>query len=189
MALTRPTTAAEETMEKIKMSKHLPRELSNVKIVYSRAEDGRDSMFIKNCIPKSKFNIFGAVGREDMEFVFYSLLLLIDVNADKLKGMCNEKWLMEVIGCIKVDDRSKMNMIMTGEPHKKIEIRMVKWGKIEMMNLIEAGAKRDCQNGVYLYISEALKLVKHMANTLDIGDSPMTDRFTTVKDIDEDDFF
>ena len=189
MALRKPTTAVKEIMEKIKMDKPLAKQLSNFKVVYCRPEDGRDSIVIRNCFPTAKFNCFGVAGREDMEYVLHSLLAIIDVNIDKLRGECNGKWIEEVLECIKVDDRSKMRKVTMDEPHGKIEIRLTNSGKIEMLNLIELSVKRDCQNGIYLYISEALKLVKHMANELDIGDSRITDRFSTIKDIKDDNFF
>ena len=165
-----------EQMEKVKAEKLFVKKLGGTKIVYSPPEEGRDCMVVRNFNRDIKYGCFVVRGRVDMEYTFHSILALLDKNQDKLKAECGgcSIWLSDVLSCIKEDDRMKM-VRTSDQQNKLVEVRLTKGNLIWLMNI-----QPDDQNGtvsteVYLFISDALKLVQHMENKLNIGDSTITE--------------
>ena len=177
-------------MEKVKAEKLFVKTLGGNKMVYSPPEEGRDCMVVRNFTNDAKYGCFGVRGRVDMEYTFHSILARLDENQEKLKAECSgcSAWMKDVLSCIKEDDREKMARTSV-QQNKLVEVRLTKANSIWLMNIKPDDEKRTVSAGVYLYVSDALKLVQHMANELDIGDSVITDRFSSVVNFEDDDFF
>ena len=180
----------EEQMENIKAEKLFVKALGGNKIVYSPAEEGKKCMVIRNFNRDVKYGCFGVRGRVDMEYTFHSILALLNENQEKLKAECGacSIWLSDVLSCIKLDDHNKMAQTRV-EKNELVEVTLTRNNSIRLMNIQPGDGKRTIRAGVYLFLSDALKLLQHMANELNIGDSPITNRFSCVENFDDDNFF
>ena len=180
----------EKQMENVKAEKLFVRQLGGNKIVYSPAEEGKNCMVVRNFNRDVKYGCFGVRGRVDMQYTFYSILALLDKNQEKLKAECGacSTWLSDVLSCIKEDDRMKMARTRD-EQNKLVEVTLTRNNSIRLMNIQPDDKKRAIRAGVYLFLSDTLKILQHMANELNIGDSPITNRFSCVENFDDDNFF
>ena len=187
---TRSKLSPEEQIEKVKEEKLFVKTLGGNKLVYSPPEEGRDCMVVRNFTRDVKYGCFGVRGRVNMEYAYHSILARLDENQERLKKEVSgcSAWMSDVLSCVKEDDRQKMART-SEEQNELVEVRLTKGNAIWLMNIQPDDEKRTVSAGVYLFVSDALKLVQHMANELNIGDSPITDRFSSVVNFGHDSFF
>ena len=138
------------------------RSLSKTQVVYSRDDD---SIIIRDLYPNTKFHRFGIHGVNQLEQAFFQILNELDVHReDLLKNMryCGERLRTLLDGISEADRedmRSNSERFKSNYPTTSIKVKNTECPKLAMLKF---GDEKELQYRVYLFISNAVTLIKHM---------------------------
>ena len=138
------------------------RSLSKTQVVYSRDDD---SIIIRDLYPDTKFHRFGIHGVNQLEQVFYQILSELSAHReDLLKNMRygGERLRTLLDGLSETDRedmRSNSELFKNNYPTTSIRVKNTESPKLAMLKF---GDEKELQYGVYLFIGDAVTLIKHM---------------------------
>lgn len=153
------------------------RSLAKTKVVYSRRGDEADTLVVRDLYPGARFCRFGMKGSEQLEQIFYIILgMLNEHRATLLKRMrFGGDTLRELLDGLSDADRDGMRKALEGYntntvlSTKKIELK--KLDTFPQFELLQYKTDGKTADGIYLFASEAVKLVKHMNTVFSISKS------------------
>ena len=192
---TAPPSELEE-MERMKLLvKPNAYELSNMKIVYNLEKDDEKNLIVRSIRDGEKYASFGVSGEQAVNYVYYATLAILDTHKEQFqeKAKFGGDKLLALLRRISNEDREKMNQLLTPDgslielptTHLKISGNFAPQVAVMTMHINE-DLERVMKTGVYLHLSESIKLVRYMNSTMNIGNSDLGTNFVIRKYEDED---
>lgn len=172
--------------------------LSKSKVIYNREDDDIVNVIVRSIKTDTKFNAFGVGGEEAVKYVYYGSLAVLDAHKEEFakKSKYGGDKLIALLDRISPEDREEMQRLVNSDgsinelPDTSVQ-RAGKFAPQVMMKKTEkngddgGGDAVKKVNGVYLYMSEAVNMVKYMNSTMNIGNSPLRVAYE-VKTCDDD---
>ena len=192
---TAPPSELEE-MERMKLLvKPNAYELSNMKIVYNLEKDDEKNLIVRSIRDGEKYASFGVSGEQAVNYVYYATLAILDSHKEQFqeKAKFGGDKLLALLRRISNEDREKMNQLLTPDgslielPTTFLKISGNFAPQVAVMTMhINEDLERVMKTGVYLHLSESIKLVRYMNSTMNIGNSDLGTNFVIRKYEDED---
>ena len=168
--------------------------LGKTKVAYSRSGEEEDTLIVRDLHSGTRFDRFGVKGTAQLERVFYAILdLVLDNRKTLLKRMrYGGDALRNLLDGLSNDDFDGMSTAHDAlAPTMKIELKKI--DTQPQLALFQYDDDKTLKNGIYLYVSEAVKLVKHMNDVFAFSKSSCLSVFkgtaSKVEKYTSDDFF
>lgn len=143
--------------------------LAKTKVAYSRRGEEEDTLVVRDLYNATRFDRFGVKGVDQLERVFYIILdALNEHRTTLLKRMrFGGDALRDLLDGLSDSDRDGMRAALDEydaiSSTTKIELKKLE--TCPQLSLMQYTEKGNLKNGIYLFVSEAMKLVKHMNAT------------------------
>ena len=165
--------------------------LGKTKVAYSRNGE-KDTLIVRDLYSGTRFDRFGVKGIAQLERVFYAILALMQDNRKTLlkRMRYGGDALHSLLDGLSNDDLDGMSTALGAlAPTIKIELKKIETQP--QLALFQYDDEKTLKNGIYLYVSEAVKLVKHMNDVFAFSKSTCLSMFkdTPVEKYTSDDFF
>ena len=168
--------------------------LGKTKVAYSRSGEEEDTLIVRDLYSGTRFDRFGVKGTAQLERFFYAILdLVLDNRKTLLKQMrYGGDALRNLLDGLSNDDFDGMSTAHDAlAPTMKIELKKI--DTQPQLALFQYDDDKTLKNGIYLYVSEAVKLVKHMNDVFAFSKSSCLSVFkeapSKVEKYTSDDFF
>ena len=170
--------------------------LGKTKVAYSRSGEEEDTLIVRDLYSGTRFDRFGVKGTAQLERVFYAIVALVyDNRKTLLKRMrYGGDALRNLLDGLSKDDLDRMSTARDAlAPTIKIELKKIETQPQLAMFQYDDDEDKALKNGIYLYVSEAVKLVKHMNDVFAFSKSSCLSVFkeapSKVEKYTSDDFF
>ena len=166
--------------------------LGRTKVVYSRRGEEKDTLIVRDMYGDTCFDRFGVKGVTQLERVFYAIISVLSEHRTMLlkRMRYGGDALWNLLDGLSDNDRDEMkNALEAIAPTMKIELKKIE--TYPQLTLFQYNDDKTLKNGIYLYVGEAVKLVKHMNDlfTFSKSESLSTLKVTPIKKYENDDFF
>ena len=143
--------------------------LSKSKVCYNRRGDEDDTLVFRELYPNAKFDRFGVKGIEKLKWIFYFLLGIMSEQQEKIAKKKDEdrSKLDALFSRLKQEDRDEMKKAMREEDQfiSTIKIGLTNLDTYPQVKLLQYNDKGKVTNGIYLFVNEAVRAIRHM-NTI-----------------------
>ena len=170
--------------------------LGKTKVAYSRSGEEEDTLIVRDLYSGTRFDRFGVKGSAQLERVFYAIVALVHGNRKTLlkRMRYGGDSLRNLLDGLSKDDLDRMSTARDAlAPTIKIELKKIETQPQLAMFQYDDDEDKALKNGIYLYVSEAVKLVKHMKDVFAFSKSSCLSVFkeapTKVEKYTSDDFF
>ena len=170
--------------------------LSKTKVAYSRSGEEEDTLIVRDMYRGTRFDRFGVKGIAQLERVFYAIIGLMNEHRTMLlkRMRYGGDALWNLLDGLSDEDREGMRHALNSlEPSIKIELKKIE--TCPQLALLQYKGDDDndksLKNGIYLYVGEAVKLVKHMNDVFAFSKSESLSmvKVAPVEKCANDDFF
>ena len=170
--------------------------LSKTKVAYSRSGEEEDTLIVRDMYKGTRFDRFGVKGIAQLERVFYAIIGLMNEHRTMLlkRMRYGGDALWNLLDGLSDEDREGMRHALNSlEPSIKIELKKIE--TCPQLALLQYKGDDDndksLKNGIYLYVGEAVKLVKHMNDVFAFSKSESLSmvKVAPVEKCANDDFF
>ena len=170
--------------------------LGKTKVAYSRSGEEEDTLIVRDLYSGTRFDRFGVKGSAQLERVFYAIVALVHDNRKTLlkRMRYGGDALRNLLDGLSKDDLDRMSSAHDAlAPTIKIELKKIETQPQLAMFQYDDDEDKALKNGIYLYVSEAVKLVKHMNDVFAFSKSTCFSMFkdtpSKVEKYTGDDFF
>ena len=170
--------------------------LGKTKVAYSRSGEEEDTLIVRDLYSGTRFDRFGVKGTAQLERVFYAIVALVHGNRKTLlkRMRYGGDALRNLLDGLSKDDLDRMSTAHDAlAPTIKIELKKIETQPQLAMFQYDDDEDKALKNGIYLYVSEAVKLVKHMNDVFAFSKSSCLSVFkeapSKVEKYTSDDFF
>ena len=170
--------------------------LGKTKVAYSRSGEEEDTLIVRDLYSGTRFDRFGVKGSAQLERVFYAIVALVHGNRKTLlkRMRYGGDSLRNLLDGLSKDDLDRMSTARDAlAPTIKIELKKIETQPQLAMFQYDDDEDKTLKNGIYLYVSEAVKLVKHMNDVFAFSKSSCLSVFkeapSKVEKYTGDDFF
>ena len=170
--------------------------LGKTKVAYSRSGEEEDTLIVRDLYSGTRFDRFGVKGSAQLERVFYAIVALVHGNRKTLlkRMRYGGDSLRNLLDGLSKDDLDRMSTARDAlAPTIKIELKKIETQPQLAMFQYDDDEDKALKNGIYLYVSEAVKLVKHMNDVFAFSKSSCLSVFkeapSKVEKYTSDDFF
>ena len=170
--------------------------LGKTKVAYSRSGEEEDTLIVRDLYSGTRFDRFGVKGSAQLEHVFYAIVALVHGNRKTLlkRMRYGGDSLRNLLDGLSKDDLDRMSTAHDAlAPTIKIELKKIETQPQLAMFQYDDDEGKALKNGIYLYVSEAVKLVKHMNDVFAFSKSSCLSVFkeapSKVEKYTSDDFF
>ena len=170
--------------------------LGKTKVAYSRSGEEEDTLIVRDLYSGTRFDRFGVKGSAQLERVFYAIVALVHGNRKTLlkRMRYGGDSLRNLLDGLSKDDLDRMSTARDAlAPTIKIELKKIETQPQLAMFQYDDDEDKALKNGIYLYVSEAVKLVKHMNDVFAFSKSSCLSVFkeapSKVEKYTGDDFF
>ena len=170
--------------------------LGKTKVAYSRSGEEEDTLIVRDLYSGTRFDRFGVKGTAQLERVFYAIVALVHGNRKTLlkRMRYGGDALRNLLDGLSKDDLDRMSTARDAlAPTIKIELKKIETQPQLAMFQYDDDEDKTLKNGVYLYVSEVVKLVKHMNDVFAFSKSSCLSVFkeasSKVEKYTSDDFF
>ena len=170
--------------------------LGKTKVAYSRSGEEEDTLIVRDLYSGTRFDRFGVKGSAQLERVFYAIVALVHGNRKTLlkRMRYGGDSLRNLLDGLSKDDLDRMSTARDAlAPTIKIELKKIETQPQLAMFQYNDDEDKALKNGIYLYVSEAVKLVKHMNDVFAFSKSSCLSVFkeasSKVEKYTSDDFF
>ena len=170
------------------------RSLAKMKVVYSRRGEEEDTLIVRDMYTGARFDRFGVKGVDQLEQIFHVILgMLSEHRTTLLKRMrFGADALRHLLDGLSDEDRDGMRAAHDDfniTPSMKIELKKLE--TCPQLELLQYTADKSLANGIYLYVGEAVKLVKHMNTVFAFSKSKCLsfDKGAPIEKYTDDQFF
>ena len=170
--------------------------LGKTKVAYSRSGEEEDTLIVRDLYSGTRFDRFGVKGTAQLERVFYAIVALVHDNRKTLlkRMRYGGDALRNLLDGLSKDDLDRMSTARDAlAPTIKIELKKIETQPQLAMFQYDDDEDKALKNGIYLYVSEAVKLVKHMNDVFAFSKSTCFSVFkeapSKVEKYTSDDFF
>ena len=140
--------------------------LGKTKVAYSRNGEEEDTLIIRELYSGTRFDRFGVKGIAQLERVFYAIVALVHGNRKTLQKQMRYGGdaLRNLLDGLSEDDLDRMSTAHDALAKTiKIELKKIETQPhLVLFQDDDDDEGKTLKNGIYLYVSEAVKLVKHM---------------------------
>ena len=139
--------------------------LGKTKVAYSRSGEEEDTLIVRDLYSGTRFDRFGVKGSAQLERVFYAIVALVHGNRKTLlkRMRYGGDSLRNLLDGLSKDDLDRMSTARDAlAPTIKIELKKIETQPQLAMFQYDDDEDKALKNGIYLYVSEVVKLVKHM---------------------------
>ena len=139
--------------------------LGKTKVAYSRSGEEEDTLIVRDLYSGTRFDRFGVKGSAQLERVFYAIVALVHGNRKTLlkRMRYGGDSLRNLLDGLSKDDLDRMSTAHDAlAPTIKIELKKIETQPQLAMFQYNDDEDKALKNGIYLYVSEVVKLVKHM---------------------------
>ena len=167
------------------------KKLSRSKVMCSRRGDEADTFIIRDLYPSAQFDRFGIKGIEKLKWTFYRILSIMNEKQSVLMdGTVGIGGLSKLLDSLDQEDRDEMmkTIDMYGNGSMTISWNSLSsFPQLKMMQYIDG----QVANGIYLFVSDALKAIRHMNAIFRFSTNPHLLPVETepIKKCKTDDFF
>ena len=170
--------------------------LGKTKVAYSRSGEEEDTLIVRDLYSGTRFDRFGVKGSAQLERVFYAIVALVHGNRKTLlkRMRYGGDSLRNLLDGLSKDDLDRMSTARDAlAPTIKIELKKIETQPQLAMFQYDDDEDKALKNGIYLYVSEVVKLVKHMNDVFAFSKSSCLSVFkeapSKVEKYTSDDFF
>ena len=171
--------------------------LSKTKVAYSRSGEEEDTLIVRDMYRGTRFDRFGVKGIAQLERVFYAIIGLMNEHRTMLlkRMRYGGDALWNLLDGLSDEDREGMRHSLNSlEPSIKIELKKIETcPQLALLQYKDDDDDKDkpLKNGIYLYVGEAVKLVKHMNDVFAFSKSESLSmvKVAPVEKCANDDFF
>ena len=171
--------------------------LGKTKVAYSRSGEEEDTLIVRDLYSGTRFDRFGVKGSAQLERVFYAIVALVHGNRKTLlkRMRYGGDSLRNLLDGLSKDDLDRMSTARDAlAPTIKIELKKIETQpQLTLFQYDDNDEGKALKNGIYLYVSEAVKLVKHMNDVFAFSKSTCFSMFkdtpSKVEKYTGDDFF
>lgn len=170
--------------------------LAKTKVVYSRRGEEKDTLVVRDLFPRARFDRFGIKGIDQLKRIFYIILgTASEHRTTLLKRMrYGGDAFRSLLDGLSNDDREGMRTALDDvdnsiTPSMKITLKNLE--TYPQLELLQYDADGTLANGIYLYVGEAVKLVKHMNSVFAFSKSDCLSfvKAAPIKKYTDDNFF
>ena len=168
--------------------------LSKSKVVYNRRGDEDDTLVFRELYPSATFDRFGVKGIEKLKWIFYFLLGIISEQQEKIKKDEDRSRLDVLFSGLNQEDRDEMKKAMREKDQfipSTARIRLTNMDTYPQVKLMQCDDQGRVTNGIYLFVNEAVRAIRHMNTIFKFSESPSLLPLETVpiEKCQSDDFF
>ena len=168
--------------------------LSKSKVVYNRRGDEDDTLVFRELYPSATFDRFGVKGIEKLKWIFYFLLGIISEQQEKIKKDEDRSRLDALFSGLNQEDRDEMKKAMREKDQfipSTARIRLTNMDTYPQVKLMQCNDQGRVTNGIYLFVNEAVRAIRHMNTIFKFSESPSLLPLETVpiEKCQSDDFF
>ena len=169
--------------------------LSKTKVAYSRSGEEEDTLIVRDMYRGTRFDRFGVKGIAQLERVFYAIIGLMNEHRTMLlkRMRYGGDALWNLLDGLSDEDREGMRHALNSlEPSIKIELKKIETcPQLALLQYKDEDDDKSLKNGIYLYVGEAVKLVKHMNDVFAFSKSESLSmvKVAPVEKCANDDFF
>ena len=167
--------------------------LSKSKVCYNRRGDEDDTLVFRELYPSATFDRFGVKGIEKLKWIFYFLLGIISEQQEKIKKDEDRSRLDALFSGLNQEDRDEMKKALREKDKfiSIIKIRLTNMDTYPQVKLMQCDDQGRVTNGIYLFVNEAVRAIRHMNTIFKFSESPSLLPLETVpiEKCQSDDFF
>ena len=184
--------------KKIKEEKPNYSSLARNKVAFSRVKDPNDTLVLRDISSKTVYDHFGVKGQADIEAVFYAILAILKSYAAEILPnlQFDQKLLNDLLAKMSREDAATViSLIKESENADTFTFQSCKVCYVSkefpVIGLFNLTGNGDVKNGLYLFTSEAIKLLKHIVKYFHVSENPaLIDAPTAnIESYKDDDFF
>ena len=165
--------------------------LSKSKVVYNRRGDEDDTLVFRELYPSATFDRFGVKGIEKLKWIFYFLLGIISEQQEKIKKDEDRSLLDTLFSGLNQEDRDEMKKAMREKDQfipSTARIRLTNMDTYPQVKLMQCNDQGLVTNGIYLFVNEAVRAIRHMNTIFKFSESPSLET-VPIEKCQSDDFF
>ena len=165
--------------------------LSKSKVCYNRRGDEDDTLVFRELYPDTKFDLFGVKGIEKLKWMFYFLLGIMSEQQEKIKNDEDRSLLDVLFSRLDQEDRDEMKKALKDQFISTIKIRLTNMDTYPQVKLMQCNDQGSVTNGIYLFVNEAVRAIRHMNTIFKFSDSPslLPLELVPIEKCQSDDFF
>ena len=165
--------------------------LSKSKVCYNRRGDEDDTLVFRELYPDAKYDRFGVKGIEKLKWMFYFLLGIMSEQQEKIKNDEDRSLLDVLFSRLDQEDRDEMKKALKDQFISTIKIRLTNMYTYPQVKLMQCNDQGLVTNGIYLFVNEAVRAIRHMNTIFKFSESPSLLPLETVpiEKCNTDDFF
>ena len=168
--------------------------LSKSKVCYNRRGDEDDTLVFRELYPDAKYDRFGVKGIEKLKWMFYFLLGIMSEKQEKIKDDEDRSRLAILFSRLNQEDRDEMKKAMRERDQfipSTVRIGLTNMDTYPQVKLMQCNDQGLVTNGIYLFVNEAVRAIRHMNTIFKFSESPSLLPLETVpiEKCQSDDFF
>ena len=165
--------------------------LSKSKVVYNRRGDEEDTLVFRELYPSAKFDRFGVKGIDKLKWIFYFVLGIMSKHQEKIKDDEDRSRLDTLFSRLNQQDRDEMKKALKDQFISTIKIRLTNMDTYPQVKLMQCNDQGSVTNGIYLFVNEAVRAIRHMNTIFKFSESPslMPVETVPIEKCNSDDFF
>ena len=168
--------------------------LSKSKVCYNRRGDEDDTLVFRELYPDAKYDRFGVKGIEKLNWMFYFLLGIMSEKQEKIKDDEDRSRLAILFSRLNQEDRDEMKKAMRERDQfipSTVRIGLTNMDTYPQVKLMQCNDQGLVTNGIYLFVNEAVRAIRHMNTIFKFSESPSLLPLETVpiEKCQSDDFF
>ena len=165
--------------------------LSKSKVVYNRRGDEDDTLVFRELYPSATFDRFGVKGMEKLKWMFYFLLGIMSEKQEKIKDDEDRSRLAILFSRLNQEDRDEMKKAMREKDQfipSTARIGLTNMDTYPQVKLMQCNDQGRVTNGIYLFVNEAVRAIRHMNTIFKFSESPSLET-VPIEKCQSDDFF
>ena len=165
--------------------------LSKSKVCYNRRGDEDDTLVFRELYPDATFDRFGVKGMEKLKWMFYFLLFIMSEKQEKIKDDEDRSRLAILFSRLNQEDRDEMKKAMRERDQfipSTVRIGLTNMDTYPQVKLMQCNDQGLVTNGIYLFVNEAVRAIRHMNTIFKFSESPSLET-VPIEKCQSDDFF
>ena len=161
-------------MDEILKNEANAKRLSKIRVVYSRSGEEEDTLVFRDLYPCTVFDHFGIKGIDEIKWAFFFILgTMSEHQTTLLDGRDDRDDLHNLLEGLDNEDQDEMRAALDNDNPiaSTMKISAENLDTYPQLQLMRYDVDGKLKNGIYLFVSEAVKLVKHMNNVFKFSKS------------------
>ena len=181
--MTDTKVAKTEGMDEILKNEANAKRLSKTKVFYSCRGEEEDTLIFRDLSTRTHFDHFGIKGIDELKWAFFFILWTMSEHQTKLTdGSDDRDGLHSLLKNLDNEDQDEMRTALDNDNPitSSIKISVANLDTYPQLKLMRHDVDGKVKNGIYLFMSDAVRLFKHMNNIFKFGKSASLSSTKTV---------